>query len=93
MSDKETGWLIDLPLRGDGRWAGLELDGVAAREALDQANNAIVAGIEECMTYVHEHPEMLSQWGASGRRMIKTMYDLEHASQNLERIYDEILAD
>ncbi len=93
VSDRETGWLIDLPLRGDGRWGGLELDGVAAKEALDHANDAIVAGIEECMTYVHEHPEMLRQWGANGRRMIKSMYDMEHASQNLERIYDEILAD
>ena len=92
VADMETGWLIDLPLRADGRWAGLELDGVAAKEALNLANDAIVAGIEECMTHVYKHPEALSQWGANGRRMIKSMYDLEGASQKLEQIYDEVLS-
>jgi glycosyltransferase involved in cell wall biosynthesis len=91
VSDKETGWLIDLPLREDGRWAGLELEGVPAKAALESANAAIIAGIEECMTEVYEHPERLSEWGKNAREKIKATYDLDHASRALELIYDSIL--
>ena len=89
---EQTGWLIDMPLRGDGRWAGLELDGARAADALDFANNAIVNGIEECIRCLYRQPELLSIWGNGARRMLKKMYDVQAASIALERIYDEVLA-
>ena len=86
--DKRSGWLIDLPLGEDGRWAGLGLDGSQGKKAHEDANEMIVEGIERCIQTILEHPELLVEWGEYGRRMIKKMYDVEKASCELTQIYD-----
>jgi len=87
----ESGWLVPLPLREDGRWAGLELTGPAKLVALDDVNDRIVAGIEACMLAVHDDPSLLRQWGQGGRRRAVAHYDMAAAAQELERIYDRVL--
>jgi glycosyltransferase involved in cell wall biosynthesis len=91
IADRETGWLIDLPLREDGRWAGLALTGPAKLAALEDANERIVAGIEECLTAVYDDPDLLERWGAEGHRRMTALYGMKQASEALERIYDRVL--
>jgi glycosyltransferase involved in cell wall biosynthesis len=91
VGDKESGWLVPLPLRDDGRWAGLELSGPAKLVALEDANERLVAGIEACILAVRDDPSLLKQWGLCGRRRAKANYDIAAAAAMLERIYDEAL--
>lgn len=92
IADKRTGWLIEMPLRDDGRWSGLELKGDAKRAALDDANDRIVGGIEECMTAIYADPTLIETWGAEGHRRMTELYGMAQASTKLEKIYDEVLA-
>jgi len=91
VADRKTGWLIEMPLREDGRWAGLELTGAAKREAVDDANHRIVAGIEECMTTLYNDPALLIRWGIAGREWATSCYGNGAASERLEGIYDAVL--
>jgi len=92
VGDRESGWLIPLPLRADGRWAGLELSGLAKLSALSDANDRIVAGIEECILAIQDDPTLLKKWGQSGRRRAISNYDMATAAVKLEQIYDAVLA-
>ena len=87
-----TGWVIDLPLREDGRWAGLELAGEAKLAALDDANARIISGIEQCMAQVYADPSLLHRWGCAGRQWATTHYGMAGASAGLEQIYDAVLS-
>jgi len=86
-----TGWLVDLPLSANGRWAGLELDGPAKLAALDDADRRIVAGIEQCVAAVYADPSLLARWGTAGRQWATAHYGIAQASKRLEQIYDEAL--
>lgn len=86
-----TGWLVDLPLREDGRWAGMELTGQLKLAALDEANRRIVSGIEECMLAVNADPGLLARWGSAGREWATLHYGMAEAAVKLEQIYDEVL--
>lgn len=86
-----TGWLADLPLSANGRWSGLDLVGPAKLAALADAEQRIVAGIEECVLAVHADPSLLTRWGIAGRKWATANYGIEQASTRLEAIYDEAL--
>jgi glycosyltransferase involved in cell wall biosynthesis len=91
VAHRRSGWLIDLPLREDGRWAGLDLVGPEGKRRLEAAGDMIVEGIQQCVHAVLEDPSLLNEWGAYGRKMIKGMYDEETASRELAAIYDDAL--
>jgi glycosyltransferase involved in cell wall biosynthesis len=91
VGDRTTGWLVEMPLREDGRWAGLQLTGSAKIAALDDANDRVVAGIEECLSSVYDDPALLVRWGTAGRTWATSHYSMAAASERLERIYDEAL--
>jgi len=91
VGDRSTGWLVDMPLREDGRWSGLELSGPAKLAALDDANDRIVAGIEKCVVAIYDNPALLASWGSAGREWATSHYSMATASEQLERIYDEVL--
>ena len=92
IGDRTSGWLVEMPLREDGRWSGLELSGEAKLTALADANDRMVAGIRDCVIAVHDDPTLLARWGAEGRRRTVEHYGMAAASQKLEKIYDEALA-
>lgn len=91
IDDRATGWLVEMPLREDGRWSGLELTGSAKLAALDDANKRLVAGIEACLMTVYEDPALLVQWGIAAREWAVSQYGMAAASQRLEQIYDGVL--
>ncbi|CAN5289644.1 hypothetical protein BH11PSE5_BH11PSE5_10870 [soil metagenome] len=91
VGDRTTGWLVDMPLREDGRWSGLEVTGPAKLAALEDANERIVAGIEDCIATVYEDPSLLVTWGTAGREWATANYGMDAASEKLERIYDAVL--
>ena len=91
VADRQAGWLVELPLREDGRWSGLELQGPEKIAALAEADERIVAGIVDCMEEVYRKPELIEQWGAEGHRRMTALYGMEQASRTLERIYDSVL--
>ena len=92
VGDRTTGWLVEMPLREDGRWSGLELTGPAKLAALHDANERIVAGIEECVATVYDDPALLGKWGSAGRAWATATYSIATAATELERIYDNILS-
>ena len=92
VGNRTTGWLIEMPLREDGRWSGLELSGPAKFAALDDANKRIVAGIEECIAAVYSDAALLWQWGSAARAWATKTYGMAAAATELERIYDKALA-
>jgi glycosyltransferase involved in cell wall biosynthesis len=92
VGHRTTGWLIEMPLREDGRWSGLELTGPAKLAALEEANELIVAGIDDCITAIYGDPSLLVSWGTAGREWAKSHYGMAAASEKLERIYDAVLA-
>jgi glycosyltransferase involved in cell wall biosynthesis len=91
VGDRTSGWLVEMPLREDGRWAGLELAGKAKLTALEDANERIVSGICECVEAVYGDPALLARWGTEGRRRAVEMYGMATASEKLETIYDDAL--
>ncbi|MBU3078400.1 glycosyltransferase family 4 protein [Sphingomonas quercus] len=91
IAHRETGWLVDLPLRADGRWAGMEQPGAARVAAVEDANARIEAGIADCITAIYDDPSLLERWGAEGHRRMTALYGMAQASQALERIYDRAL--
>jgi len=91
VEHQRSGWLIDLPVDHDGRWAGVSLEGEAHRKAVAEADSRIVSGIEACIRHVYEKPESLAQWGCEARRAMLAMYGMEPASAHLQIIYDRAL--
>jgi glycosyltransferase involved in cell wall biosynthesis len=91
VGHRTTGWLIDLPLREDGRWSGLELEGSAKVAALADADARVVTGIRNCVAALMDDPTLLGQWGTCGRAWATQTYGMTAASQELERIYDDVL--
>jgi glycosyltransferase involved in cell wall biosynthesis len=91
IQHRRSGWLIDLPVDEDGRWAGIALQGQAHRAALAEADHRIVKGLEECIRHVYEEPDVLAEWGARARRRMVAMYGPAQASAQLQRIYDRAL--
>ncbi len=84
----ESGWLIDLPLQADGRWAGIGTDGDALQGHMEEARRAIVAGIEQAIHAIHQQPSLLRRWGIEARARMRRLYDMEAAAAALESIYD-----
>lgn len=91
IAHQRSGWLIDLPLDEDGRWAGVLLEGELHRRALADADSRIVSGIEACVRHIVEHPQALAEWGAEARRTMRAMYGMEQAAAHLQIIYDRAL--
>ena len=87
----ETGWLVDLPLQENGRWVGIDRDGEFLEKALNDANDRIVLGIQDCVRHILANPARLAQWGVNGREMMTRLYGMEQAGVALEGIYDRIL--
>ena len=92
VQDRTTGWLVEMPIREDGRWSGLEITGPAKLAALADANVRIVSGIVECISAVYEDPALLSQWGNAGRAWATETYGSSKAAEELENIYSVALA-
>ncbi len=90
IKHQQTGWLVDLPQRDNGRWIAIDRPEIL-NESLDEANDLIVKGIEDCVEYVHRNPDSLAEWGRNGRDMMKRLYGMEAAGRELERIYDTVL--
>lgn len=88
----EGGWLVDLPLREDGRWSGLGLHGPAKAAADADANERLVDGIVEACTAVYNDPSLLEKWSARGHERTKANYGVDVAAKALERVYDTVLA-
>jgi glycosyltransferase involved in cell wall biosynthesis len=91
ISHMKTGWLIDLPLGHHGRWKGIGANAHERRELLKSATNHIVQGIEDCVRYVYEKPEVLAEWGQAGRKLMMQMYSMDAASLKLELLYDKLM--
>ena len=87
IGDRTTGRLIKLPLREDGRWAGIGLTGPAKLAALDDANERIVTGISECVAMVYDNPALLRKWGSAARDWATSKYGMASAAAELESIY------
>lgn len=91
VADRETGWLVDVPLGDNGRWLGISLEAEAKRRELLAVNDTIVRGIEECCGAVYAQPGLLEQWGAAGFARTNAMYGMQQAGRELETIYDGVL--
>lgn len=91
IADGETGWLVPLPLREDGRWAGLEVTGPGKRQALEHANAAICDGIVEAFRAIRKDPAILTKLGSGAHEKMSRLYGLRPAAEKLEAIYDEVL--
>lgn len=88
IQHQRTGWLIDLPVDDDGRWAGIGMQGAAHREAVDEACETIVDGLTECVRHLYAAPHLLREWGLQARSRMRELYDVDTASAELERTYD-----
>jgi glycosyltransferase involved in cell wall biosynthesis len=86
-----TGWLIDLPVDADGRWAGISMQGEAHAKAAEAATQVVVEGIEACVLRLFESPQLLAEWSANARRAMSALYGIEQASASLEKHYDRAL--
>ncbi|HEY3594974.1 MAG TPA: glycosyltransferase family 4 protein [Polyangiaceae bacterium] len=91
IQHQRSGWLIDLPVDEDGRWAGVTMEGEPHKAALAEADERVVGGIEDCIRHVYANPHVLPEWGAEARRSMTEMYGMEQASAKLQRIYDRTL--
>lgn len=91
IEHQRTGWLIDLPIDDDGRWAGIHLLGDAHRKAVDAAGETIVDGLAQCVRHLYRAPHLIGEWGANARSRMRAWYDVDAASAELERIYDTAL--
>jgi len=91
IDHRRSGWLIDLPVDADGRWAGLSMQGDAHAQATEAANEAIVTGIEACVQCLVESPQLIAEWGANARRAMLGLYGMEQASAALDQCYDRAL--
>lgn len=91
IAHQHSGWLIDLPVDEDGRWAGISMAGAAHRDAVKDASDLIVEGIEACVLHLHDRPHLIGEWGRNAREFMRDRYDMNSASIELEHIYDEAL--
>ena len=91
IEHRRSGWLIDLPLDADGRWAGISMSSKAHARSADSANEAIVKGIEACVQCLFESPHLIAEWGANARHSMLAMYGIKSASAALEQEYDRAL--
>ena len=87
IEHQRSGWLIDLPVDDDGRWAGITLRGDAHRNAVDLACDRIADGIVECVRHLYAAPHLLQEWGSRARTLMRERYDADAAASELERTY------
>ena len=92
IEHQRSGWLIDLPVDDDGRWAGITLRGDAHRNAVDLACDRIADGIVECVRHLYAAPHLLQEWGSRARILMRERYDADAAASELECTYDTALS-
>jgi glycosyltransferase involved in cell wall biosynthesis len=89
--DGETGFLVDLPLGENKRWAGLEETGEIKANYLADANEKIVEGIYHAFKVFIADKSTISQMGHAGRTMIMPKYSAEQARSELTALYEMVL--
>lgn len=88
---KKTGWLIDVPLRDDGRWIGIDNAGQAKKQLNEEVFDTLVQGIMDCVRTLYNDRSLARTWGQEGRRRIQEIYGMKQAKERLEEIYNQIL--
>lgn len=91
--DKETGFLIDLPLGENKRWVGLQKNSINKNDCLVEANEVVVDGIYNAVEELLKDKSKISIMGEAGRSMISPKYGVEQAKKELELLYNKVFSE
>lgn len=87
-----TGWMIPIELDEKRRWVGIHSTGRRRRDAIEQCNETITAGLIEVLGRVAGDRSLVQRWGEAARSKTMRMYHPDIAARRLEAIYGAALS-